>query len=135
MKKLIYGFALITSVAFLYSFSQISQSDPWVVPDKYLKMKNPVAADANSIKAGKLLYEKHCQSCHGKTGKGDGTKSATLKTEPGDFTSKAFKAQVDGALFYKTQTGRDEMPSFKNKIPDEEDIWSVVNYIRSLSKV
>ena len=37
-------------------------------------------------------------------------------------------------LFYKTQTGRDEMPSFKNKIPDEEDIWHTVNYMRSLCK-
>ena len=134
MKKIMYVFALSVSIAFLYSFANISKGDPWVVPDKYLKMKNPVASDATSIKEGKLLYEKHCQSCHGKTGKGDGTKSATLKTEPGDFTSKTFKAEVDGALFYKTQTGRDEMPSFKNKIPDEADIWSVVNYIRSLNK-
>ena len=134
MKKLIFLFAIILSIGFLYSFTFTTKADPWVVPDKYLKMKNPVAADATSIKAGKVLFEKHCQSCHGKTGKGDGTKAATLKTEPGDFTSKAFKAEVDGALFYKTQTGRDEMPSFKNKIPDADDIWSVVNYIRTFCK-
>ncbi len=132
MKKLIFLFAITVSVAFLYSFTAISKGDPWVVPDKYLKMKNPVKADATSIKEGKALFEKHCQSCHGKTGKGDGTKAATLDTEPGDFTSKTFKAEVDGALFYKTQTGRKDMPSFKNKIPEEEDIWNVVNYVRSL---
>lgn len=131
MKKFLLFLAIIGSVAFLYSFTYRSVGDPWVVPDKYLKMKNPVKADAVSIKAGKLLYEKHCQSCHGKTGKGDGTKAATLDTEPGDFTSKAFKTQVDGALFYKSQTGREDMPSFKNKIPDEEDLWHVVNYMRT----
>ena len=134
MKKLIVFVAITVSIACLYSFNIIPQGTPWVVPDKYVKMKNPVAADANSIKAGKLLYEKHCQSCHGKTGRGDGTKAAQLETEPGDFASKAFKSQTDGALFYKTQTGRDEMPSFKNKIPDEEDIWHTVNYMRSLCK-
>jgi len=132
MKKFLVFIAITVSIAFLYSFTSVSLGDPWVVPDKYLKMKNPVKADAVSIKVGKALYEKHCQSCHGKTGKGDGTKSAQLDTEPGDFTSKAFKIQPDGALFYKTQTGRDDMPSFKNKIPDEEDIWNVANYMRTL---
>jgi mono/diheme cytochrome c family protein len=131
MKKFLVLIVITTSIACLYSFTHVSMGDPWVVPDKYVKMKNPVKADAVSIKAGKLLYEKHCQSCHGKTGKGDGSKAATLDTEPGDFSAKTFKTQVDGALFYKTQTGRKDMPSFKNKIPDEADIWSVVNYVRT----
>jgi mono/diheme cytochrome c family protein len=131
MKKFSVLIAITVSIAFLYSFTSVSLPDPWVVPDKYLKMKNPVKADAASIKAGKLLYEKHCQSCHGKTGKGDGSKAAQLDTEPGDFSAKAFKTQPDGALFYKTQTGRDDMPSFKNKIPDEVDIWHTVNYMRT----
>jgi mono/diheme cytochrome c family protein len=132
MKKLIVFLSMTGLIACLYSFTAVTTGDPWIVPDKYVKMKNPVKADAVSIKAGKVLYEKHCQSCHGKTGKGDGTKAASLETEPGDFSSKTFKAQTDGSMFYKTQTGRDEMPSFKNKIPDEEDIWSVVNYLRTL---
>ena len=131
MKKFIVLLAISGSIACLYSFTSISLGDPWVVPDKYLKMKNPVKADATCINAGKALYVKHCQSCHGKTGKGDGTKAATLDTEPGDFSSKTFKSQTDGSLFYKTQTGRKDMPSFKNKIPDEGDLWSVVNYLRT----
>jgi mono/diheme cytochrome c family protein len=132
MKKFIVFISMAVFITTLYSFSVISKGDPWVVPDKYVKMKNPVKCDAVSLKAGKLLFEKHCQSCHGKLGKGDGTKAASLDTEPGDFTSKTFKAQPDGSLFYKTQTGRNEMPSFKNKIPDEEDLWHLVNYVKSL---
>jgi len=131
MKKFSVLIAITVVLGILYSFTTVSLPDPWVVPDKYIKMKNPVKADATSIKAGKLLYDKHCGSCHGKTGKGDGSKSAQLDTEPGDFSAKSFKAQPDGALFYKTQTGREDMPSFKNKIPDEVDIWHVVNYMRS----
>ena len=97
-------------------------------------MAYPVKSSAETIKAGKELWVKHCQSCHGKIGKGDGTKSATLKTEPGDFSSPAFQKQSDGSIFYKTMEGREDMPSFKKKIPDADDIWSLVNYMRTLKK-
>jgi len=117
---------------FLMSFVSRFQKDPWPVPDKYQKMTNPVKADATSIATGKDLYTQHCQSCHGKKGKGDGSKAAQLDTDPGDFTKPDLQKQVDGALFYKTSEGRKDMPSFKKKIPDQNDIWSVVNYMRTL---
>lgn len=108
--------------------------DPWVVPEKYKKMKNPVASDKESISVGKSLYAKHCKSCHGTKGLGDGSKAAQLKTKCGDFSSADFQSQSDGSIFYKTSEGRDDMPSFKKKIPEQEDIWSIVNYIRTLKK-
>jgi mono/diheme cytochrome c family protein len=111
-----------------------TQKDPWPVPDKFLKMTNPVKANAESISEGKALYAKHCQSCHGKTGLGDGPKASQLKTDAGDFSKADFQKQPDGALFYKTAEGRDDMPSFKKKIPDADDIWNLVNYMRTLKK-
>lgn len=122
---------LFGTSAFLYSFT-FHQAKPWVVPEKYEKMANTVKSDAESIKDAKALWVKHCQSCHGKTGMGDGTKAAQLETEMTDFTTDEVQKQSDGALFYKIQEGRDEMPTFKKKIPDEDEIWSLVNYIRSL---
>ncbi len=109
-------------------------NDPWVVPEKYKKMKNPVASDKESIAAGKALYVKHCKSCHGTKGLGDGTKAAQLKTKCGDFSTADFQGQSDGSLYYKTSEGRDDMPSFKKKIPDQDDIWSIANYLRTLKK-
>ncbi|MFL5740711.1 MAG: c-type cytochrome [Flavisolibacter sp.] len=109
-------------------------NDPWPVPDKYIKMPNPVKADAESLAAGKELWIKHCQSCHGKSGKGDGPKAAQLKTLPDDLSKPDIQKQVDGAFFYKTSEGRNDMPSFKKKIPDQDDIWSVVNYLRTFKK-
>jgi len=127
--------SFIFSIVFL-SFIMLSfksfQNKPWPVPEKYDKMTNPVKADASSLKDAKALWVKHCQSCHGKTGMGDGTKAAQLDTEVDDLTSDEAQKQSDGALFYKTLEGRDDMPSFKKKIPEEEDIWSLVNYMRSL---
>ncbi len=124
--------SVLAAAVLVSGYGFISPNDPWPVPEKYQKMPNPVKADAASLATGKSLWGKHCASCHGKTAMGDGTKAATLKTHPGDFSKPEFKSQPDGAIFYKTLEGRKDMPSFKKKIPDEDDIWSVVNYIRSL---
>ncbi|HEX5152970.1 MAG TPA: cytochrome c [Parafilimonas sp.] len=128
--------ALTSIVIFMVaaSFTVLNQQQPWTVPDSFNKKVNPVKADAASINTGKALWAKNCQSCHGKSGKGDGTKAATLDTHPGDFTAAETQGESDGALFYKTMEGRKDMPSFKKKIPDEEDIWALVNYIRTFKK-
>jgi mono/diheme cytochrome c family protein len=129
---------IITSGVILFTiisaYSQPPQGKPWPVPDNYKTMKNPVASSPESIAEGKTLYGTHCKSCHGAKGLGDGTKAATLKTEPGDFSKADFQAQPDGALFYKTSEGRDDMPSFKKKVPDAEERWSIINYLRTLKK-
>lgn len=134
---------LITSILVSGSFILIagtivgfttSQKEPWPVPDKYLKMPNAVKADAGSLGEGKALWSQHCQSCHGKKGLGDGPKAAELKTEPGDFSNADTQKQPDGSLFYKISEGRKDMPSFKKKIPEADDIWNLVNYIRTLKK-
>ena len=132
MKKYI---SLLFASLFLFalmSFVSKSQNDPWPVPDKYKNMPNPVKSDAASIANGKALYTQHCKSCHGTKGKGDGPKAAQLDTECGDFTKPDFVKETDGALFYKTSEGRKDMPSFKKKIADQNDIWAVINYMRTL---
>lgn len=123
---------LLMAVASTFLSFTFYQTKPWVVPDKYAKMSNPVKSDAESIKEAKGLWVKHCQSCHGKTGKGDGTKAAQLETDMKDFSSDDVQKQTDGELFYKSLEGRDEMPTFKKKIANEEDVWLVVNFIRTL---
>ncbi len=108
------------------------QINNWVVPDTERDKKNPVKADKESLSIGKALYKKHCKSCHGKKGLGDGPKAAQLDTPSGDFSMAAFQAQTDGTLRYKSIVGRDDMPSYEKKIPDEEDHWHIVNYLRTL---
>jgi len=113
------------------AFVIVRQGTPWVVPEKYKAMKNPVKLDKT---AAATLYSTHCKSCHGKEGLGDGPKAAQLDTKSGDFSAAAFQKQSDGALFYKTLEGRDDMPSFKKKLPDENDIWQLVAYMRTLAE-
>ena len=128
------GFFSFFAVLLSSAFIAVQAGDPWVVPEKYKKMKNPVKSDAASIAAGKAIFVKHCKSCHGTKGLGDGTKAAQLKTDCGNFSKADFQSQSDGAIFYKTNEGRGDMPSFKKKLPDETDVWSMVNYLRTLKK-
>jgi mono/diheme cytochrome c family protein len=128
--------AYAVALMVLFSLGLMSltlNQDPWVVPEKYKSMKNPVKSDNTSINIGKTLYIKNCVSCHGKTGLGDGPKAKTLETGTGDMSAGAFQAQSDGEHFYKTKFGRGDMPKYDKKIPDE-DIWAVVNYMRTFKK-
>ncbi|MFN8208235.1 MAG: c-type cytochrome [Bacteroidales bacterium] len=133
--KLIAGVALVAVLAVITMSFISAQQKPkaWDVPANYKSMKNPVKGNASATSAGKALWAQHCQSCHGKAGLGDGPKARNLEAHPGDFTSADFAAQSDGDLFFKTKMGRGEMPKYDKKIADE-DIWGLVNYIRTLKK-
>lgn len=131
-KKIFIPMAVVFMVAMLAFVPRSMDQKPWPVPDAYKNKANPVKADAESIANGKSLYNTHCKSCHGTKGKGDGPKASQLDTECGDFTKATFQAQTDGALFYKTLEGRKDMPSYKKKIPEANDIWAVVNYLRTM---
>jgi mono/diheme cytochrome c family protein len=130
MKNTLISSILVLSFLITLSFTD-DQTKPWKVPDEYEAMTNPVPGDKESLSIGKSLYNQHCKSCHGKEGLGDGPKAAQLDTPAGDFSAPEFHAQSDGALFYKSYIGRDEMPNFEKKIPSEEDVWHMVNYMRT----
>lgn len=143
MKNII-GLLGVAMVALLM-FSFIQDPTKWVVPEKYQKMKNPVPSDSSSIKIGKEMYGRYCKSCHGVNGKGDGPRAIKLNQTPGDFTSEAFKKQSDGAIFYKMTEGHKDMPSFKRRIPSNDDVidgsfgktgtpGDLINYIRTFSR-
>src|SRR4029079_8831010 len=131
MKKILIMITASLFAAILFSFtSKNSQPTPWAVPDAYKNKVNPLKGDAASLTKGKEVYNQFCKSCHGTKGKGDGPKASQLDTECGDFTKASFQEQTDGSIFYKTYQGRKDMPSYKTKIPEANDIWAVVNYIR-----
>lgn len=131
------NFRLIALV-FVLLFSSISllkaQSPrpPWEIPDSYKSMENPFKDDTSLQMIGLQNYNRHCKSCHGKLGKGDGVMAKNLKTFPGDFTSEQFKEYSDGEVYYMSYIGRDEMPNFEKQVVNEEDRWALINYMRSL---
>jgi len=115
----------------LFSFNKLTQEE-WKVPAKYQKMKNTLEASKENIAIGKTMYSKHCKSCHGKTGLGDGAKADDVDGDLGDFSTRKFQDQTDGAIFYKSYIGRKDMPNYEKKIQEKEDVWAIVLYMRSL---
>lgn len=133
LKSFLKGSIVLMAGLTLFSLSVTAQPKPWNAPDEYKTMKNPVAMGDASTKAGMALYTKNCASCHGKAGLGDGVKARMLKDFPGNFSVAAFQSQADGEHFYKTKTGKGEMPKYEGKLADE-DIWNIVNYMRTFKK-
>lgn len=134
-KNLLTFLTVVFVGGFLLSFVTVQDKKDggaWDIPAKYQTMENPHKGDASLMKVGKILYIKHCRSCHGNSGEGDGPKAASLETAIHSFKSAEFQAQADGVIFYQSIIGRGDMPNYESKIPDEEDRWALVNYLRSL---
>jgi mono/diheme cytochrome c family protein len=102
----------------------------WAAPATAVAKKNPVAASQTSIAGGQKIYTKHCASCHGSSGNGDGSAAADLGIHPAKLSESA--SESDGALFWKITSGKKPMPGYGRKL-SESDRWNVINYIRTLS--
>jgi len=100
------------------------------------KLKNPVAASPESIKAGAAAFGKYCKFCHNADAKGNGP-MAPKDTHPPDLTdAKWDRGSTDGEIFLVIKDGagpKFDMKGFKSKMTDQE-MWNVVNYLRSLAK-
>src|SRR5215475_9878 len=96
------------------------------------KLKNPETQNAESVEAGKKLYQRHCAACHGPNGKGDGG-MALSGGEPADLTDDAWDhGSTDGEIFVVIRDGVSaDMLAYREKLTDKQ-IWQIVNYIRSI---
>ena len=126
-------FCMIALFAFVAPQDQ-KVAGAWTIPATNKAMKNPTkdGEKAASVNVGKMLYTKHCKSCHGGMGLGDGPKASSMKTKIGSFKDAKFQAQTDGEIYYQTFVGRDEMAGFDKKITENEDRWAIVNFVRTL---
>jgi mono/diheme cytochrome c family protein len=113
--------------------------DDWKAPAAERARANPVPASPMAVAQGRTLYLKHCRSCHGDTGKGDGDRAEYAARKPHDLTDAALQKNfTDGEAFWKISTGFKEegdviMPAFTKKIPLEDDRWRLVHFIRTLA--
>ena len=95
------------------------------------KIKNPVAASADSTAAGKRVYTRMCSRCHGPEGKGDGT--AATAPVPDLTDAKWDYGGSDGEIFAVVHDGVSaDMDGYAARLSDT-DIWNVVNYVRSVA--
>ncbi len=84
------------------------------------------------------LYKEACASCHGATGKGDGTQEQKdeegFPTRPRDLTAGVFKGSPDPMQLYRRiVAGIPGSPMPMSDWAYGDDAWHLVNYVRSLS--
>jgi len=134
MRKL----ALVIILPLLVSFSLAQETKPTPktayhpVPVKDAREPNPVKPTPESIAEGKKIYGYDCAQCHGATGDGKTDVAKELKVP--DLTDPALlKDRTDGELFYTIKRGHGNMPPEGNRVTPEQ-LWNLVNYIRSLAK-
>ncbi|MCC7417974.1 MAG: c-type cytochrome [Acidobacteria bacterium] len=96
------------------------------------RLVNPVERSPTSIAAGRRIYQRMCERCHGPAGKGDGT-SATGAEPPSDLTDDLWAhGSTDGEIYTVIHDGSSiDMDGYAGRVSDT-DIWNVVNYLRSL---
>lgn len=130
-----YRLALICLI-FVLALSLFSQQPqkPATNPSAGSGQQNPVKVTPDSLAKAKKLYGYDCAMCHGETGDGKGDLAGDFTKKPKDYTDPAsLKDLTDAELFTIIKDGKGEMPpEAKRAKPD--DIWGLVNYLRSLSK-
>ncbi len=104
------------------------------IPPEAVARVNPVKPTAESLAKGKKMYGYDCAMCRGKDGDGKGDMASDMKNVTNFTDPNALKNRTDGELFYITRNGKGEdMPPEGDRAKDD-DIWNMVNYIRSLAK-
>jgi mono/diheme cytochrome c family protein len=94
---------------------------------------NPVKPSQESLAKGKKTYVIDCAMCHGDKGDGKGDMASDIKNVT-DFTNPdSLKNRTDGELFRVIRKGKGDMPLEGDRAKDD-DIWNLVNYVRSFAK-
>jgi mono/diheme cytochrome c family protein len=96
-------------------------------------MANPVAASAESLARGQVVYDRMCAICHGP--QGNPAQAAILPKFPAmvafPLASGGALMRSDGYIYGMITVGRGIMPSYGHAVA-HYDRWNVVNYIRQL---
>ena len=101
-------------------------------------LTNPVAATSDSVAAGAALYTRHCATCHGPTGRGDGplaAATAAYGARPSNLADATWRhGASDGEIFVAIRDGIGPdfaMDAYGGRLT-ESDIWHLVNYLKRL---
>lgn len=108
-------------------------SAPAGVPPQAAGAK-PAAAPAGEAK-GKKLYAVDCAMCHGDNGNGQSDLAKDMDLKLLDWTDpKTLAAMSDQDLTALIRKGKDKMPPEDSSRATDDDIKSVIRYIRDFSK-
>lgn len=84
------------------------------------------------LKRGQNRYDIYCSPCHGRIGDGKGMVAERGFHFPKDFNSDRLREVPPGYLFQVISNGYGGMGDYADQIPDPQDRWAIVAYIRAL---
>ena len=97
-------------------------------------LRNPYPPTPESLEAGATTYGQVCQTCHGAEGRGDGPAAVGLLPPPADLVVHVpLHGEADLFRFIRDGIPGTAMAPQGNAL-GEEQIWHVVNYIRTLEE-
>ena len=98
--------------------------------------KNPVKPTAESQAKAKQLYSIDCSMCHNDNGNGKSDLAGSMGLTLPDFTDpKSLATKSDQELFDLLRNGKDKMPGEDPGRAKDSDVWTLVIYVRNLSKM
>jgi mono/diheme cytochrome c family protein len=99
------------------------------------RIRNPYAAnDSFALRAGQVMFERHCAVCHNADAKGNGPIIGQGKFPMGpNLTLPATLGRSDGYLYGVIRAGRGLMPAYGPRMTHRER-WATVIYLRQLQR-
>ena len=86
----------------------------------------------DSIDRGKILFQHHCQKCHGVDGKGQGELAKALRLSPANLTNLP-KDLPKSYILVQIKSGKGSMPQWKDFLTDNQ-VVDLTNYIIDLNR-
>lgn len=99
-----------------------------------------IACIKGDPKQGKAQYDMFCTTCHGATGDGDGPASAALSPKPAKHSDGTYMNALSNENLYKTigeggtAVGKSPLMAAWGGVLNEDQLWDVVAYVRSLAR-
>ena len=133
LRKFLFA-ALLVFICVIVAYWLSQENKPWVVPQEYKSLKNPLPASQANLHSAREIYVEECVQCHGERGQGDGPQARSHYPLPADLTDpKLLRNVTDGEIFYQISQGRRPRPSFKIRLTQNQR-WQLVLLMRSLSE-
>ncbi|HEX8880611.1 MAG TPA: c-type cytochrome [Candidatus Acidoferrum sp.] len=133
LRKLLFA-ALLAFICVVVAYWLTQENKPWVVPQEYKRLKNPLPPSPSNLHSAREIYFEECVQCHGERGQGDGPQARSHYPLPADLTDPKLLTNVtDGEIFYQISQGRRPMPSFRNRLTQNQR-WQLVLLMRSFSE-
>ena len=125
---------LLVPAALLFGFRPTPVPTPTPAPQAASAAQKAAGKTAEVPARVKKLYEMDCAICHGANGNGKTDLSNDMKLTIDDWTdSKVLASKTDAQLFKSIREGKDKMPPEAEGRAKNEDVHSLIVYIRSMA--